>query len=173
MIEGVTPWIIDELEDKIQLALGMKQLTYLHISNLRCKKSFVANEFLDMMCGFDIPDNGLDKLIFSDFFQRGPFEDEVLTRVANMCPCISYLHLSMMTRLSEVNRLSMVKLFRQIIQQSPPIQVLNMASFSDDADSEENLGELVLEALLNTNINSITTLNLSSNISWFKQPETG
>ena len=66
----------------------------------------------------------------------------------------------------------MVNLFRQIIQSNPPIQVLNMYAFSYNNDRDENLGELVLEALLNSNIQSITDLNLCSNGSWFKHPDT-
>ena len=48
-----------------------------------------------------------------------------------------------------------------------------MAEFSGDSDREENIGELVLETLLNSDINTITDLNLSLNSSWFKHPDTG
>lgn len=58
------PWIIDEVEDKIQAALGMEQLSSLYISNLNCK-SWVTNEFLDLMCSYDLPERGLDKFIFN------------------------------------------------------------------------------------------------------------
>ena len=39
-------------------------------------------------------------------------------------------------------------------------------------DREENIGELVLETLLNSSIDSITDLNLGSNYSWFYHPDT-
>ena len=68
-----------------------------------------------------------------------------------------------MHHLTEAGRLSMVGLFRQIIQCNPPIEVLNMLQFSYDKDSEENIGELVLEALLSSNIDSITHLDLGYN----------
>ena len=61
----------------------------------------------------------------------------------------------------------MVSLLRQIIQNNPPIQVLDMELFSSNKDTVENIGELVLEALLNNNIQSIQDLNLSYNQSWF------
>ena len=80
------PWIIDEVADKVERALGMNHLTCLHISNLRCV-SWVANEFLDLMCSYDLPEQGLNKLTLSFFkFKCEPFEEEVLTRIANMCP---------------------------------------------------------------------------------------
>ena len=60
------PWIIDDVDDKIQAALGMENLTNLNIEYLNCK-SWVANEFLDMLCSYDIPEQGLEKLTFKDF----------------------------------------------------------------------------------------------------------
>ena len=47
-----------------------------------------------------------------------------------------------------------------------------MYSFSRDSDRDENIGELVLETLLTSNIDSITKLNLSTNYSWFRHPVT-
>ena len=68
-----------------------------------------------------------------------------------------------MHNLTEAGRLTMVGLFRQIIQHNPSIEVLKLNGFSRDSDREENIGELVLEALLSSNINSITDLNLGYN----------
>ena len=61
----------------------------------------------------------------------------------------------------------MVSLFRQIIQQNPPLQSLSITSFGPMIEINENNGELILEILLNSNIESITNLNLGSNSSWF------
>jgi len=47
-----------------------------------------------------------------------------------------------------------------------------MNQFSGIKDFSENIGELVLEILLSSNINSIADLNLSENYSWFHNPET-
>ena len=55
------PWIIDDLEDRMQTALGIELLTSLEINHLDCI-SCVANEFLDALCCYDMPDHGLDKL---------------------------------------------------------------------------------------------------------------
>ena len=124
------PWIIEEVEDKIQTALGTGHLTSLRIENLEAK-SWVANEFLDLLTCYDLPEQGLDKLIFHNFAEKcGKFEDEVVSRLANMCTSLSHLQLSSMSDLTEAGRLSMVSLFRQIIQSNPPIQVLNMNYFS-------------------------------------------
>ena len=49
------PWIIDDVSDKIETALGMENITSLHIADLNCK-SWVANEFLDLMCSYDLPE---------------------------------------------------------------------------------------------------------------------
>ena len=62
--------------------------------------------------------------------------------------------------LTKAGRLSLVSLFRQIIQNSPPIEVLNMNYFSENEDKVENICELVLESLLSSNIDSITNLDL-------------
>ena len=53
-----------------------------------------------------------------------------MTRLANMCFSLSHLQLSTMFDLSETARMSIVSLFRQIVQQNPPIEVLNMNVFS-------------------------------------------
>ena len=45
-----------------------------------------------------------------------------------------------------------------------------MKCFSINEDKNENVGELILEILLNSNIDSIIELNLSENESWFKKP---
>lgn len=120
------PWYIEELEDKVQTALGMNNLTCLDIDNLNCK-SWVANEFLDNLTCYDLPEHGLEKLILNYFYHVcEPFQDEVVARIANMCPRITHLQLSWMCYMSETGRLSMLSLFRQIIQHSPQLDVLNM-----------------------------------------------
>ena len=48
-----------------------------------------------------------------------------------------------------------------------------MNEFSADKDREVNIGELVLEILLSSNVNTITDLDLSGNSSWSKHPDTG
>ena len=60
------PWIIDDLEDKMQAALGVDPLTSLVISGLDCK-SIVANEFLDALCCYDMPEHGIDMLTLNSF----------------------------------------------------------------------------------------------------------
>ena len=55
VITATTPWIIDEVEDKIQTALGMDYLTSLRIVGLDAK-SWVANEFLDVLTCYDLPE---------------------------------------------------------------------------------------------------------------------
>ena len=60
-IYGDMPWIIDDVSDKVENSLGMEHLTSLYINYLKCK-SWVANEFLDMMCSYDLPEQGLNKL---------------------------------------------------------------------------------------------------------------
>jgi len=47
-----------------------------------------------------------------------------------------------------------------------------MYRFSDDRDRETNFGELVMETLLNSNIETIIDLNLGYNSSWFYHPDT-
>ena len=77
-----------------------------------------------------------------------------------------------MYELSETGRISIVSLFRKIIQNNPPIEVLNLYAFSSGKDRDDNIGELVLETLLSSNIDTISDLNLVSNSSWFKHPVT-
>ena len=69
--------------------------------------------------------------------------------------------------LSEAGRIQLSKLFGQIIQQNPPLEILIMNRFSDKNDFNENIGENILEAILGSRIKSITELNLSGNSSWF------
>ena len=60
------PWIIGDVEEKVQTALGMGHLTSLDI-NFLDSISWVSNEFLDVLCSYDLPESGLDKLIFDGF----------------------------------------------------------------------------------------------------------
>ena len=55
----------------------------------------------------------------------------------------------------------MVTLLRQIVQRNPPITDLDMHGFSTERDNNENIGELILEILLNSSIETITFLNFS------------
>ena len=64
----------------------------------------------------------------------------------------------------------MAHLFRQINQQNPHIKTLVIDKISDDSDVNENIGELILDSLLSSNINSITNLQLTRNSPWFKIP---
>ena len=83
----------------------MSHLTNLRIENLECK-SWVANEFLDVLTCYDLPEQGLDKLTLSSFRENCfPLEKEVVTRMANMCPHLSELCLISMFDLSEASRL--------------------------------------------------------------------
>ena len=95
-----------------------------------------------------------------------------MSRLSSMCPLLSYLILSEMDNLTEAGRLTIFGMFRHIIQRSPPIKVLNLYSFSFDKDRDENLGELFLETLLSSSIDSITDLILGGNSSWFQHPDT-
>ena len=114
----------------MQTALGMDHLTSLKVSSLSCK-SWIANEFFDALCSYDMSEQGLEKLTLWNFDPESePFENEVISRLANICPRLTYLKLSAMSCLSEAGRLSMASLFRQIIQNSPPIEVLDMEAFS-------------------------------------------
>ena len=54
--------------------------------------------------------------------------------------------------LSEESRISLASLFRDIIQNNPPITHLNLHEFSHDKDQNGSSGEIILEALLNTSI---------------------
>ena len=66
IISGFMPWHIEDLEEKVQNALGMGHLNSLSVIGLD-SISWVANEFLDVLCSYDLPDNGLDKLEFHNF----------------------------------------------------------------------------------------------------------
>ena len=49
------PWIIEDVADKVESALGMGHLTSLRIEGLKAK-SWVANEFLDVLTCYDLPE---------------------------------------------------------------------------------------------------------------------
>ena len=50
-----TPWIINDVEEKIQDALGTGHLHSLKINSLD-SKSFIANELLDALTCYDLPE---------------------------------------------------------------------------------------------------------------------
>ena len=66
----------------------------------------------------------------------------------------------------------MAALFSQIIIKSPPLNHLNLQSFSRDSDYVENPCMIILEALYTSQITTILHLDLNYNESWFKSPIT-
>ena len=83
----------------------MNQLTSLEIDCFHAEP-WIANEFLDLLMCYDLPQHGLEKLFLSVIGEMSlPFEEDVLTRLANMCPSITHLQLSEMKDLSEEGRL--------------------------------------------------------------------
>ena len=65
----------------------MDQLSSLQIRSLRCEQ-VVANEFLDLLTCYDHGEQSLEKLILFNFqiYDQEPFDEEVLTRLANKFP---------------------------------------------------------------------------------------
>ena len=55
IINRSTPWIINDVEEKIQNALGMGHLESLEINSLD-SKSWIANELLDALTCYDLPE---------------------------------------------------------------------------------------------------------------------
>ena len=72
-----------------------------------------------------------------------------------------------MESLSEEGRMQLAYMFRQIIQQNPPLEILVMTEYSNKNDSTKDIGEFILETILSSRILSIKLLNLSYNSSWF------
>ena len=108
-MNSYAPWIVEDVEEKISTALGANQLTCVRIHEL-VGKAVVPNEFLDLLT-FYVADNGLEKLEMRRFrieseqggtldIQNAHFDEEVLTRLANMCPRISTLTMTGMPDLS-------------------------------------------------------------------------
>ena len=61
---------------------------------------------MDAITSYDMPDKGLDKLILSRFEKEvAPFEEEVLSRLANMSNNVSHLKISELSRLEEADRM--------------------------------------------------------------------
>ena len=76
-------------------------MSSLYIVGLK-SKSYVANEFLNLLTCFEIPEHGLDKLVLQRFeMQCFPFEEgDVISRLAEISPCLSSLQMSFMDRLT-------------------------------------------------------------------------
>ena len=60
-----------------------------------------------------------------------------------------------MDHITEDARMNMARLFREIIRNNPPLTYLNLNYFSNDKDSSESAGEVILEALLSSSIYTI------------------
>lgn len=95
-------WIVENVEEKISSALGMtaqgpNHLSVLHINRLSCSKPWVANEFLDALACYNNTEYGLDKLTLRNFKKKcEPFSEEVVSRLANMCPRLTHLRINYM-----------------------------------------------------------------------------
>ena len=96
-IDGNMPYIVEDVNEKIDSALTERLVRSIDISRLT-GKSWVCNEFLDLLLKREFPEQGLDKLRLSYFNNRSePFEDEVLSRLALICPRLQHLELSFMS----------------------------------------------------------------------------
>ena len=82
-ILGATPWIIEDVEDKIQTALGNSPIHSIDILKMQAK-TWVSNQFFDLLLCQDIDSNGFQKLSINNLYQSDceSFEEEVLTRLA-------------------------------------------------------------------------------------------
>ena len=65
--------------------------------------------------------------------------------------------------------MSVACLFRDIIQNNPPLTHLDLYLFSSGNDRNDSAGEVILKALSNSSICSIQDLNLGYNSSWFNR----
>ena len=75
--------------------------------------------------------------------------------------------------MTEEKLISVAGLFHQIIKNNPPLTSLSMFYFSAYQDLNENMGGIILDALLSSSIGSLSTLNFRNNRSWFEHPATG
>ena len=57
-----------------------------------------------------------------------------------------------MNDLTEAGRIQFCGLFRQIIQQNPPLISLSLEAFSDGYDNTGSIGEIILEAILSSRV---------------------
>ena len=77
-----------------------------------------------------------------------PIESDIISMLAQSCTRIQHLEISSMNACSNEARNNMSELLRQIIFNKPPLTQLNLKRFSDEKEGIENVGEVMLEALL-------------------------
>ena len=71
------------------------------------------NQYIDLLLSQDIAEHGLQKFKIMNIYQEcEPFEDEIMTRLAQRCPNIKQLELTGMHKLSEAGRMQLGSLFR-------------------------------------------------------------
>ena len=81
-LSGQVPWVIEEVEEKINKVYQGKQLESLEIVGLDCKSN-VANETFDLMAGLDLVDESLRKLLLREIKQNCfSLEGDVVSRLA-------------------------------------------------------------------------------------------
>ena len=59
------PWILEEVEEKLNKVYHGKPLESIEIEGLECK-SFIANQFFDFIASLDLADNSFKKLIIKN-----------------------------------------------------------------------------------------------------------
>ena len=117
---GSMPWILDEVEEKLNKVYQGQQLESLEIHGLDCKSS-VANLFLDFMASLDLKNDSFKNLVISKMtYKCIPIEDDVLSRLAQSCSRLEHLE---MTEMNEIDKL---------------LYGFNDDDFNDEAEDDED-----------------------------------
>lgn len=79
------------------------------------------------MANQDLSDDSYKKLILTKMTKRCfPLENDVVSRFAQSCTLLQHLELGDIPNLKEGARMSLACLFREIIQNDPPLIHLNL-----------------------------------------------
>ena len=161
------PWVLHQFEDKLNRVYQGQPLENLEIEGLD-SKSQVVNQFFDYMVSLDLAEDSFKKLVIKEIKQQCfPLESDVVSRLAQSCTLLQHIEMSQMSGLEEEARMDLASLFRDIMQNSPPLTHLNFERFSKPEEYNGITGQIIMEAILNSSICSLQHINFNCNKSWF------
>ena len=157
------------MRDRFSKAIGKWYMTSFSIEEVGYSEYVAASvfaELIDLITMQDIhPEDGLNEIIFSDFWKVGELDEGVLDQLIPLSKRLTKLTVNKIYKTSRENKQALVLMTEKILNLRPPLTHLDFREFFFYKASEETLqqGERLLQALASITQPSLLSLNMGAN----------